>query len=527
MGFINRLKDRIVEDYNRGHWDKSKNWDWEDIGCFTKFDSFICHLTHRDFIALAKEEDPTDLDRMLDSTRLWSRFETKFLDPLPGFFPRLCKKLYLGSDDLNRLPITGGTVTGVKKKPLGSMCDLNQMPPYVEIYLTDHNISELGGLETQTRLEELILRGNQFSDISTWPEYIKNKCPHLIDNKLKIDLCSNPIDWKNPKNHRAMYELRRMGIDVEVSTPTEFESFETLTNNLYDILITKFGLPEEAVVGNKELWDFCQRVDLNDVVSFNQSYKILDKDGQNWILKVTDNKPKAHMEAVANYYLTDHFSFIVPGISPEPIEVNGLYFTIQKDISDREDLIVSKGIDYWISSLALFHKEAGKILESNGIIVPDHEVMSYDILQEIYDEGDKSHDVIFDRSKIKDAVDYLNSTKSKYFIHGDVKNDNRLGSMLIDLELCGKGNPVIDLSLILMQYNVPNDNWGDHIKNYLNIRGSDNHDQDFKELKEGMNYAMIYSGCRECWCSYSRSRITDEMKENGQLLRKYVLSKAS
>ena len=367
--------------------------------------------------------------------------------------------------------------------------------------------------------EKVIPTLSLFSPYKTVPNRTDTNLLDLVELSKKEGRKTRKKYFDNITSHqeKEVFNLIK-GLDDMHSNNVSYNSIEDF--------LTQAGIQDELIEGNRDLWDFARHLEHNEVVSYNETYKLVDKNGERWVLKVTDVEHKAKIEAAANYYLSDHFSFIVPGMSPDPIKINGLYLTLQKDVSDREDLLIKQSIDYWISSLALFHKEAEHILPSQGIIVPDHEVIDFDIMKNIYDISDKSHELTFDSEKIKDAIDYLKSTESKYLVHGDVKNDNRLGSMLIDLELCGKGNPSIDLALILMQYNVPKENWVKHLQDYLTIRGSEDHMKELTELSKGIEYAATYIGCKECWGSHTRT-ITKQTTKDGRLLRKYLLSIAA
>jgi hypothetical protein len=285
-------------------------------------------------------------------------------------------------------------------------------------------------------------------------------------------------------------------------------------NSLVDKLIDA-GIPEEAIAGNEGLWDYLRNVEENEVVSANQNFHVADKDGQRWLLKITGDENKARMEAASNYYLGQHFDFIVPGMAPVPIEANGIYMTLQQEVPKTID----RGVDYWMASFALFHREAEKILGEKGIFVSDKVLKSVDYLEEQFDESKGNHELTFRKAEIRDAIDYLMETDYKIMVHGDAKEGNRFGSYLVDLESCGRMHAGIDLAMVLMQSNIKKEDWDVHLRKYLEIKGtSGNFDQEFQELKEGTHYAALYMATKEV-CGSSLRRLDKETrKDNEQLV---------
>jgi hypothetical protein len=295
---------------------------------------------------------------------------------------------------------------------------------------------------------------------------------------------------------------------------------ENAGDSVLDKLISA-GIPEEAILGNQELWDYMQKVERNEIVSANKNFYVTDSNGEKLLLKISDNKTKAKIEAAANYYLGNHFNFIIPGKSPKPIEANGLYMTLQKDVSD--EVLILKPLEYWISSLALFHRDAEKILKENNVEVKDKKLRSAEEIKEMYSRGRGVHDLgHFNESELEDVVKLLEETEQKAYIHGDLKNGNRHSSYLVDLEGCGKGHPGIDLSMLFMQYNLPQEQWDDYLNMYLEVKGVESSfDQELNELREGVEKAAIYTATKEVVGSSLREVREDTARDN-RLLASYL-----
>ncbi|MFH1682279.1 MAG: phosphotransferase, partial [Candidatus Woesearchaeota archaeon] len=254
--------------------------------------------------------------------------------------------------------------------------------------------------------------------------------------------------------------------------------------------------PEELIEGNQELWDFVSRIESSQVVSKNKTFHLVDKERNNWLLKVTDCKEQACLEAAANYYLSGSFDFIVPGRSPEPIAVDGLYITMQKDVSDEKE--VRPSLDYWLSSLALFHRDAERILRENGVDIRDIQFRSAEEEKERYLAGRRKHELKFNQSNFEDCLAYLRESSYKTLIHNDTKKDNLHGRYLVDLELLCIGNPGIDLAMLLMNYGLPQQQWSCYLKRYLQLRNvGDLSDQELKQLNRDVKLAAYLVITRE------------------------------
>jgi len=283
-------------------------------------------------------------------------------------------------------------------------------------------------------------------------------------------------------------------------------------------LITK-GLPPASVQTIIDRLGTVKGLDKNKALSVNQSFYV-DGEAGKVLVKFSHNQKKAKIEAAANHYLSKHFKFIVPGLFPEPIkseDADGkdVYITMQEDMSSTGRM----PIGYWMSSFALFHRDADKILNDEGIEIAS----TYTSIDKILDECDRTG-TSYDKARIKDSLDYLQNSSST-IIHGDAKQDNLMSSYLVDLEGVVKGNPAVDLAMVLMQYDVPKEHFDKFLNMYLDAKGVEDKETELKNLKEGIEHAIQYSATKEI--AGSRARIlknpefaSEEYKNQG--LERYV-----
>lgn len=301
----------------------------------------------------------------------------------------------------------------------------------------------------------------------------------------------------------------------------ELSKLKSKYGEVVDQLIAQ-DIPEELIDENMDLWDFLRRVERNEVISKRDNFDVVDEDGNKWRLSITDNKEAARIEAAANYYLSQHFDFIVPGKFAEPLEANGLYITMQKNVADEPT--IERTLDYWISSYAMFHREAEGILKDAGIEIP--EVKFRDPKEEVerYLQGRKLNSLGLDPVRLQDAMEYLQNTSYKTLVHSDTKKDNHLGRYLVDLELCGMASPAMDLVLLFMQRGIPEEEWDTHLAKYLALKGvSGSFDEEFKQLKEGMEHAKYYKAAKEIISSSLREVTEKTVRDNLQLTQ-YALA---
>jgi hypothetical protein len=266
------------------------------------------------------------------------------------------------------------------------------------------------------------------------------------------------------------------------------------TVSLADKLL-EAGITEEELYANHELWSALISIERNEFISKNKSFFAKDKDGAEWMIKITNDKERALIESAANYYLSEKFSFIMPSNAPEPFHSHGVYVTMQK--SARNMLQAPRSIDYWLSCLALFHNEALNILRERSITMAPISFRSAEHEHERFLNAKKDMPIHFDRNRLDDAIKYLQRTDGKYLVHNDLKIEHMKGFYLLDLELIGTGHPGIDLATFLMYRRVPYEKWDSYLTKYLEFRGlKGSFEHELKSLKEGVDhgaYARINS----------------------------------
>lgn len=297
-----------------------------------------------------------------------------------------------------------------------------------------------------------------------------------------------------------------------IATPVE------ATKGLVERLL-EAGIPEQAIEQNKDLWSFIQSVERDAIVSANRVFSVTDRDGKAWKLKITSNKQKAYVEAAANYYLSSRFDFIVPGAFSKPLEANGLYLTMQEDVSDKS--IAVRPLEYWIHAYALFHRDAEAILREANIVIPDairHSVGEY---HEQYAQGREHHDFPFDWGRLRESIAYLQRPDSpKTVIHRDGKPGNIVGPYMVDLEDIAVGEPAIDLAMAFTRFAVPEEQWGGYLAQYLSARDGvpvSVDDANVRQLQRGVREAVIYTAYKELLGSSLR-RITPETRAQNATL---------
>ena len=288
---------------------------------------------------------------------------------------------------------------------------------------------------------------------------------------------------------------------------------KTACPSFYDHLIAA-GIPEEAIVGNRDLWDFFRQAEANDVVSHNRTFYVTDKDGHGWLLKITDNPVKARIEAAYNYHLNS-LGFIARGMAPEPFESGGLYMTLQERIVED----VRRPLEYWIACLASFHNSAKEMLESQGLEARTLSFYSTDHFEEQI--GMSGISIPFDRVRIQESIDHLLHPDDVVLVHGDLKRGNLLGSYLVDGEAVALASPAVDLCLLFSQYAVPRDRWGHYLRMYLSAKGVEDVDEKVKDLEISMDSALVYKVTKEI-CGSSLRRETEKTCRDNSLLSSYL-----
>ena len=288
-------------------------------------------------------------------------------------------------------------------------------------------------------------------------------------------------------------------------------------NGLVDVLLAA-GIPEEALATNQDLWEYLRTIENTGVISKNKTFYAADHNGHEWLVKLLTNKTAARMEAAASYYLGNHFDFIVPGKFQEPLEAGeGMYVVIQKSI--RNQPLQDRGLNYWISSLALFHRQAKSILEEQGIVVPDISFRSVEEQQERYGQGRQNNDLRFNPQQWNDVLSYFQKSPHKTVIHHDPKSANIHGGFLLDYETIATGDAGIDLATQFARYSTPEEQWNQHLELYATLRGIKSILADeVRNLHQSTKEAMAYVIPREVIGSSLRTLTPATARENERLV---------
>ncbi len=307
--------------------------------------------------------------------------------------------------------------------------------------------------------------------------------------------------------------IRNDGLDVK--RVNEVQLCPDASESLEQALIAA-GIPEEAIESNKELWEFINSIDKDQVVSANLNFQVVDKKKERWRLKITTNREKARIEAAANYYLGNHLDIIVPGKFPEPLQAGQFYITMQKDVSSY--IHGRRSLNYWIKALAMFHRDARAILNANSVAIPNTPHLSLAKLQSQY-AASRALELKFDKSLIEDSISYLSSRCHQAVIHGDIKSDNIPGPYLFDLEGVTKGDVAIDLAALLMMYGIERRQLPTYVEQYLRAASKEPTNKAIKDLSQGIKMAAPYVAYREIIGSSLRKRTTSTRKNNHKLMK--------
>jgi hypothetical protein len=288
------------------------------------------------------------------------------------------------------------------------------------------------------------------------------------------------------------------------------------TNSLTDLL-HEAGVPETAI--NNEIWQYAKQLQENPVVSRNTSFIVTDVHGNQQLYKVftKEDKARATMEAAANYYLAPQLAMIAPGMHPTPLKTERCYVTVQEVVADGPIMPIS----YWIANLAVFHREAERILKENNVQVKEVIHWSPDRINEDYEQARREVEMNIDQRRMIDASSYLSKNGERLVIHNDPKKGNLRGEYLVDLEGIGMGHPAIDITLLFMQRNIPRQQWNQYTNMYLTARDGQVEEPTKRELDQALDHAFYYVAGKEIIGSSLR-RITEETQRDNATLQEYL-----
>ncbi|MFA6887863.1 MAG: hypothetical protein WC254_00020 [Candidatus Woesearchaeota archaeon] len=345
-----------------------------------------------------------------------------------------------------------------------------------------------------------------------------NYAPHITS---VIDGPSHQSNWIPPEDDNDIKSVWKKYapttdiLDKIVELDRIFAEPQTKYDSLADIL-NALNVPEE-VRGNKVIWENIRTIDVNHRISTHKSYKVTTRNGERLFLKIHDNPMKAEIEAAANYYLSGSMSFIVPGLHPKPLEANGLYVTVQQDVSQR--LQIEKPVEFWIEAIAIFHREAEHILTKYGVNIPSCTLRQPEYFREMVDKTAGRHPLDYS-ARLEESCAYLAQLPRGVSI-GDRTASNCEGNFLLDLEGVNMGPQILDLPLVLIKKKVPPEAWDHYMNQYLTTRGTDSFDNDMRTLREAMPYAAAYAITKEV-LGISTRRITPRIKRQRGTLLSYL-----
>ena len=353
-------------------------------------------------------------------------------------------------------------------------------------------------------------------DSEVTKDHITAIAPHVLGHRIRYREDFLEKEKAMPREMSLYLDVSRNLID-KISR----DSASTKDYSIIDKLI-EAGFPESVLEANREMWEMLTSADKNDVPSANPVFEITDQKGENWVLKLYDrsnpgNERKAKLMSIANYYLSQNLDFIVPGKSPKPIEVEKYYLTLQKKIPQEEK--VKMPLEYWVSSIAQYHKEARKILEENGAELIKAPIRGHDFFNEQRKKAKKTIEVSFDKSKLQDCIDYLKDDTLQTIIHRDLKEDNLFGPFLIDLDNSCLGNPGIDLAMLFAQYQLPKERWDQYFQMYLDVQGFEGSlGSALKELRKATEFGTYYCTTNEALGSSNRKITKRTLPRNASML---------
>jgi len=230
--------------------------------------------------------------------------------------------------------------------------------------LSNNKVTDIKAICNLEKIEELNLWHNEIKDISDILDYefIKN-------GSLKRIILPDSLNWMQIKKGKyitqeVIKELRKKG--VEVIMPRSFKYTpaspkkslsEYLSNDLHLIdqhvntICSWFH--QDRFSPNKPLE---QQIRAVNQQSFHEVCRVETITGKKLILKVQSNKLKAEIEQAANNYLSKSgFDFIVPTQEIKPFEYDGLYLTVQENVSDKTNFM--QDLSYYLACLAKLHAD--------------------------------------------------------------------------------------------------------------------------------------------------------------------------
>lgn len=207
----------------------------------------------------------------------------------------------------------------------------------------------------------------------------------------------------------------------------------------------------------------------------NVVYHINDRNGKRKILKFVTQKEEAEIEAKVNYYFSRHpmlAQYIPRSDLEQPIAVlvgdSVKYLTVQEEVIEN----APRSLGYWIKALARMHVYGSQIMNALGVTK-----QALGLAREKDDERLEEGSIVYEASVREDTIGaYLG--KNQTFIHRDFRRVNRRSGFALDWGHAGWGEALIDLSALLLDYELQAGNpftesdYKNCINAYLNERNA-------------------------------------------------------
>ncbi|MBI2112798.1 hypothetical protein HYT52_04645 [Candidatus Woesearchaeota archaeon] len=172
-------------------------------------------------------------------------------------------------------------------------------------------------------------------------------------------------------------------------------------------------------------------------------------------------------------------------------------------------------LSYWLTAVALFHKEAYSILQEVQVLHGfeiQSDIRDIDYFKDLSLKLGRNR-FYLDLGRLQETIDFLLMDKDQTLSHGDIKLDNLWGKSLVDLDNLALRPVAIDLGGLFSSYRIPKELWGKHLEDYKALSGIGQMPLE-RAVIEGVNYSVT----KEVFGSSSR-RVTPLIeRRNAQLL---------
>jgi len=243
-------------------------------------------------------------------------------------------------------------------------------------------------------------------------------------------------------------------------------------------------------------------------ISFNEVYDAIHREtGKPLIVKVTNDRSRARIEARAGHFLSRHnrIAEFVQRTIPEPFEYNGLYITVQEKNEDQTKYDAYR----YMTALGVLHAHGKKALEGKVELSP-YQTRSWDSVIAVLPQKFKH------LKNLYKEITREQSETNTHVIHSDAKPDNLKHGKLLDLEGLSEGKPATDVSLYLIM-KAPVQEWDQYIMAYLQTYEEETKkngyaNRNFKQFSKQVKKTAIATGLKELRGLYSR-KIGDKERE--------------